>query len=146
MASPEPRLTGWFRLRAVTEPILRGTLVVVGIYQVGIALLMWVAPGTFFDEIGRYGVQNDHYIGDVASFNLAAGIGILLSVNRPSWRVPLLVVGAIWFELHALNHLLDIGEARTDARGILDTVVLALVGLGSAYMARESWRLQEEST
>ena len=44
---------------------------------------------------------------------------------RPTWRVPLLVLGAAWYGLHALNHLFDVGEARSDARGIADTALLA---------------------
>ena len=38
--------------------------------------------------------------------------------------------------------LFDIGEARSDARGLFDTVVLALGGLGSAYLAQVSERLR----
>ena len=44
-----------------------------GVVQVASGALALVAPDTFFDEIGRYGVQNDHYIGDVGAFVLAFG-------------------------------------------------------------------------
>ncbi len=70
---------------------------------------------------------------------------MLLAINRPSWRAPLLWVGAAWFGLHALNHLFDVGEARSDARGWLDTVVLALGGVGSAFLARDAERLRREA-
>jgi hypothetical protein len=52
-------------------------------------------------------------------------------------------VGAIWFGLHALNHVFDIDEARSDARGIFDTAALALVALLTAGLAREAERLRE---
>jgi hypothetical protein len=126
----------------LSEPTLRGVLVAIAAFHLALGLLMAIAPGTFFDEIGEYGLRNDHYIGDVAAFYLASGAGVLISAWRPSWRVPLLAVGAIWYGLHALNHLIDIGEAESDARGIFDTVALALAATGSVYLARVASRLR----
>ena len=126
----------------MTEPALRATLWVIAGIQLVLGLLMFFAPGTFFDEIGQYGIRNDHYIGDVGSFYLASAFGVGMAAVRPSWRVPILTVGAVWYGLHALNHLFDIGEAASDARGIFDTVALALVAAGSAYLASASERLR----
>jgi hypothetical protein len=126
----------------MTERGLQIVLALTGAYLLATGLLALIAPDTFFDDIGRYGVENSHYVGDVGAFLAAAGVGVLLAVNRPAWRAPLLWVGAVWFGLHALNHLFDIGEARSDARGVLDTVLLALGGVGSAYLALVSERLR----
>ena len=130
----------------MSERGLQIALALSGAYLLASGLLALIAPDTFFDDIGRYGVENSHYVGDVGAFLAAAGIGVLLSVNRPAWRGPLLWVGAVWFGLHALNHLFDIGEARSDARGILDTVLLALGAIGAAYLARVSERLRRPET
>jgi hypothetical protein len=130
------------RLGRVSERALRVTLYAVAAYQLALGLLMVFAPGTFFDKIGQYGVENDHYIGDVGVFYLAAGIGVFIAAGRPSWRLPMLVVGAIWYGFHALNHLFDIGQASSTGRGILDTVVLALGAAGAAYLANVSARLE----
>jgi hypothetical protein len=127
----------------MTESAMKLTLALAGAVNLALGLLALIAPDTFFDEIGRYGVENTHYVGDNGAFTAAAGLGLLLAVNRPAWRAPLLWVGAIWFGLHALNHLFDIGEARSDARGIFDTVALALVGLLTAWLAREAERLRD---
>lgn len=126
----------------MSERELQITLGVAGGVTLGVGALALLFPGTFFDEIGRYAPENTHYVGDVGAFTAAAGIGLLLAVNRPSWRAPLLWVGAIWFGFHALNHLFDIGEARSDARGAFDTVLQALIALGSAYLARVSEQLR----
>jgi hypothetical protein len=126
----------------MSERELRLSLLVAGAVTLALGLLALVAPDTFFDEIGRYAPKNTHYVGDVGAFQAAAGVGLLLAASRPSWRAPLLWVGAIWFGLHALNHLFDIGEARSDARGIVDTASLALLGVGSAYLARVSEQLR----
>jgi hypothetical protein len=130
----------------MTERGLQIALGLTGAYLLASGVLALIAPDTFFDDIGRYGVENSHYVGDVGAFLAASGIGVLLSVNRPAWRAPLLWVGAVWFGLHALNHLFDVGEARSDARGILDTVLLALGGIGAAYLALVSERLRRPET
>jgi hypothetical protein len=128
----------------VTERTLQAVLVPAAVYLIVTGAIALLAPGTFFDEIGRYGLENSHYVGDVGAFQLASGIALAASVVRPSWRVPILWTGAIWFAVHALNHAFDTGEARSDARGWADTVLLALGALGSAYLAKVSARLAAE--
>jgi hypothetical protein len=127
----------------MTESAMRLTLGLAGGVNLALGLLALIAPGTFFDEIGSYGVKNTHYVGDVGAFTAAAGIGLLLAINRPSWRAPLLWVGAVWFSLHALNHLFDIGEAKSDARGAFDTASLALIAALTAFLARNAERLRQ---
>lgn len=110
----------------MNERTLRLTVGAVGALHVLLGLYQLLVPGSFFHRIGDYGAENTHYVGDVGSFVLAFGIALLIAVGRPSWRAPVLAVGALWYGLHALNHLFDIGEARSDARGALDTVLLVL--------------------
>lgn len=128
----------------MTEPVLRTTLWIVAGIQLALGLMMLFVPGTFFEEIGPYGVRNDHYIGDAGAFYIAAAFGVGIAAMRPSWRVPILAVGAVWLGVHALNHLFDIGEAETTGRGLFDTISLALLALGSAYLAVVSDRLRRE--
>jgi len=123
---------------------LQIVLFVSGVYQLVFGLLALIAPDTFFDQIGHYGVENSHYVGDVGAFYAAAGIGLLIAVWRPAWRVPLLWVGAVWYGLHALNHVFDVGEARSETRGWIDTLLIAGVGAGSAWLATVAARLQRE--
>lgn len=119
----------------MTERSLQAVLGVAAAYLFVSGALALVAPDTFFDRVGRYGVENSHYVGDVGAFMLAAGIAVAICVARPSWRVPILWTGALWFGLHALNHVFDTGEARSDARGWVDTGLLALGAVGSAWLA-----------
>jgi hypothetical protein len=129
----------------MTESTMRLTLVLAGLANLAVGLLALIAPDTFFDQIGHYGVENSHYVGDNGAFTAAAGAGLLLAVQRPSWRAPLLYVGAIWFGLHALNHAFDVGQAKSDARGIFDTVSLALIGVLTAFLARDAERLRDRA-
>ncbi len=107
-------------------------LIAFGVYHLALGLFMVVAPGSFFTEIGPFGAQNDHYIRDTATFNFAFGVGLLAAVRRPSWRVPVLAVVLIQFVLHAVNHLVDIGEAEPESVGVVDFVALLV---GAALLA-----------
>jgi len=126
----------------MSERALRGILYFLAAYHLATGLLALVAPDTFFEEIGNYAPENLHYVGDVGAFQFAAGFGLLMAAKRPSWRVPMLMVGAVWYGAHAINHAFDIDEARSDARGLFDTLALAFAALGSVYLARVADRLQ----
>lgn len=125
----------------ISERTLRLTLLATAVYHVATGVLALADPGTFFEQIGRYGIENQHYVGDVGSFQLASGVALLIAAGRPSWRVPVLGFLAIWYGLHALNHAFDTGQARSDERGVLDTILLAGGALFAAWLARVSARL-----
>ena len=124
------------------ERTMRVVVAALAVFHVAEGLWMEFSPDTFFDVIGQYALENTHYVGDVGAFVLAYGIALLIGVGRPSWRTPLLAVGALWYAFHALNHLLDIDEARSDGRGIADTVLLALGSAALAWLAAVSNRLE----
>jgi hypothetical protein len=128
----------------MTERSVQALLAFAAAFQIVTGALALIAPDTFFDDVGRYGIENSHYVGDVGAFTLAAGISLVICIFRPSWRVPILWTGAIWYGLHALNHAFDTGEARSDARGWADTLFLAWTGVGSAWLATVSARLHSE--
>ena len=90
---------------------MRILLIAFGVGQLALGLLLWLAPGFFFDEIGPYGTRNDHYMGDLATWYLALGGAALVAVERVSWRLPVLALAFLQYVLHSLNHLLDVGEA-----------------------------------
>jgi hypothetical protein len=126
---------------ALDERTLRIVVGALGAFHVLEGAWMLLAPGSFFDAIGRYGLENAHYVGDVGAFVLAYGIALLLAVGRPGWRGPLLALGALWYAVHAVNHLFDVGEARSDVRGVADTVLLALGAALLGWLAASADRL-----
>ncbi len=130
----------------ISERAMRAVLIVLGVVQVASGALALIAPGTFYDEVGRYGVENQHYVGDVGAFVLAFGIAVLVAAQRPAWRVPVLALGALWYGLHTINHAFDVGDARSDARGIADTIYIGLGGLLYAYLAWAAAKLQAPGT
>ena len=128
----------------MTERAMQAVLAVLAVWHVGFGLLALVAPDTFFDQIGHYGIENSHYVGDVGAFYLAAGVALAISIVRPAWRAPLLWLGALWYGFHAINHLFDTGEAKSEARGWTDTLLIAAGALGACWLARVAERLNGE--
>jgi hypothetical protein len=128
----------------IGERALRAILVFIAAYHIVTGMIALIAPDTFFEQIGHYGIENSHYIGDVGAFLLAFGVAVGIAVVRPSWRAPLLWLGAAWYGFHALNHAFDTGEAKSEARGWSDTALLLFGGVASAWLARVSERLLGE--
>jgi hypothetical protein len=109
-------------------------LAVFGAGQLVLGLLLWITPGFFFDEIGPYGVRNDHYMGDLATWYLALGAVSLMSLRRVSWRVPVLALAFVQYALHSVNHLIDVGDAHPEWLGPANLVSLTLTALLLAWM------------
>jgi hypothetical protein len=120
---------------------MRAILSFVAAYHIVLGGLALLAPDTFFDQIGHYGVENSHYVGDVGAFLLAFGVAVGISVRRPAMRAPLLWLAAIWYGLHALNHAFDTGEAKSEGRGWADTISIAFGAAAAAWLARVCERL-----
>lgn len=125
----------------MTEKALKAVLFFVALWHIVTGAMALIAPDTFFDQIGHYGIENSHYVGDVGAFMLAYGVAIAIAIWRTSWRAPILWLGAIWYGFHALNHVFDTGEAKSEARGWGDTIAIAFGGVAAAWLARVSERL-----
>jgi hypothetical protein len=130
----------------VNEPTFRAVLYILGASQLALAAWMIVSPGSFFDAVAGFGVQNNHYIRDNATFPLAIGVGLLIAAGRPSWRFPVLVVAAVWYLAHAVNHLVDIGESDPDWVGPADFVVILVSGLALLWLALVAARSDVRAT
>ena len=105
--------------------LVQAGLVVFAAYHLALAAWMAISPHGFFQAVGGFGVENDHYIRDTATFEAALGVGLAIALRRPSWRVPVLAVVAVQFALHSINHLLDIGSAHPAWTGYFDFFSLA---------------------
>ena len=67
----------------ISERALKAVLVVIAAWHVVTGGMALVAPDTFFDQIGHYGIENSHYVGDVGAFMLAFGVAVGIAVVRP---------------------------------------------------------------
>ena len=123
---------------------MRAVLAVIAAYHIVTGALALFFPDTFFDQIGHYGIENSHYVGDVGAFTIAFGVALAIAVVRPSWRAPILWLGALWYGFHAFNHAFDTGEAKSEARGWADTTLIALGAVLSAWLARICERMSSD--
>jgi hypothetical protein len=119
---------------------VRAGLIVFGVWNLALAVFMVAAPHAFFTDIGPFGVRNDHYLRDVATFYAAFGVLLLAAVRRPSWQAPALFCVALQFGLHALNHLADIGAAHPYWVGPADFAELAVATVVLVWLFREALR------
>ena len=120
---------------------MRILLIVFAVGQLALGLGLWLAPGFFYDEIGPYGLRNDHYMADLATFYLALGAASLVAVRRASWRLPVLAFALIQYALHSLNHLIDIGESDPSWLGPANFASLLLTTLLLGWMLRSESEL-----
>ena len=122
------------------------TLIVFGLYALGIGLFMLFAPGTFFDTLGAFGVRNDHYIFDNATFEIPQGLLLLAAVRRVSWRAPALAFATAHWALHAISHIIDPHHGAGDligwleAGGLVVTTVILAVALRASVIADKGAR------
>jgi hypothetical protein len=115
---------------------MRALLAAFAALQVLTGALLWLTPGFFFDEIGPYGVRNDHYMGDLATWYLTLGAAAFVSLRRAAWRVPVLAIAFLQLALHTLNHLIDVSEADPGWLGPANFVSLLLATLLLGWMLR----------
>jgi archaellum biogenesis protein FlaJ (TadC family) len=120
------------------RPAVRPVLLVLGVSQIALALWMVADPASFFTHVGGFGARNDHYLRDVATFEMALGVVALIAVRRPTWQLPVLTFAALQFTLHALNHVRDAGKAVASTSGAFDAVSL---GAGAVLFAVLAWML-----
>ena len=109
--------------------LLTAAIAVLAAYDIGLAVVMAVLPHSFFVNVGPFGARNDHYIRDTATFSAAIGVGLLVALRRPSWRVPMLAISTVQFALHSINHLVDIEGAHPAWNGYFDFFSLAVATL-----------------
>ncbi len=126
--------------RASSISTVQVGLIAFAVYQLAVAALMVLAPHTFFTDVGPFGVQNNHYLRDTATYNAAFGAALAVACRRVEWRTPVLCCLALQFALHSINHLADIGRAHPSWLGPADFISLSLATAVLIWLARESIR------
>jgi hypothetical protein len=113
---------------------MRQALVLLAAVQLFLGAFLAIAPGTFVDKLAPYGDAADHFLRDLATFYLAMGAALLLSIRRAAWRVPVLFLIALQYAIHTVNHLIDIGGTDPSWLGPFNFVSLALLTVVTGYV------------
>src|SRR3954447_19598269 len=113
--------------------------VLLGLTQLIPALWIVVAPHSFFEHVGPFGVYNAHYLGDAAAFQAGIGLVLLVAAARPSLRPGAIAVGAATVGIHAINHWLDVSDANGSSNAdVMDAISLPLLFAVAALLLRQS--------
>lgn len=98
-----------------------------------------VAPHGFFDQIGPFGVYNQHYLGDAAAFQGGVGLALVAALRWLALRPGALAAALGFTALHALNHWIDVGNAHPGSQaGLADALSLTLAAILTAGLLRAS--------
>ena len=113
---------------------------IMGVIYVLTGLALLFLPQWFFQNIGPFPPYNRHYEGDVGSFLLALGIGLVIAARDPARYRLLIFIAALGSLIHVFNHLYDdvqSGETLlhqiTDLAPLVLFVVLLALGLGKLH-------------
>jgi hypothetical protein len=115
--------------------LLAGVSLLIGLFQA-------IAPGTFVDKIAPFGSgADDHFLRDLATYQLAVGAGLLLAVRRVSWRIPVLFLSLLQGVLHSVNHMVDVADTDPAWLGPFDFVSLLLLTVITGWVLAGAARL-----
>jgi hypothetical protein len=119
---------------------LRTGLWAVAGVQLATGLWMALSPTTFYSAVAGFGARNTHDLRDMSTSYLASAVVLAVSTARPSWRAPALALVGLQWTLHALNHLLDVGNASPGWVGPFDLLSIAAGALLIGWLYREASR------
>jgi hypothetical protein len=57
-----------------------------------------------------------------------------MAATRPGWRVPVLLLVLVEYGIHVVNHVIDVGNAKTAGIGVFDVVSLAAVAAAIGWL------------
>ena len=129
----------------ISPRVLPLALLLLAAIQLVLGVWMAVSPTNFYESIATFGVDNDHFIRDLSTYNIAMGLALLVSVVKTSWRVPILFLVAVQYLLHALNHLLDINDADTIFMGLFTFFVVAALTILVAALLRLAYSEEKKA-
>jgi len=130
----------------ISQVSVQAVVLICGIFYTFIGLALLFNPTWFFNVIGNFPPFNRHYMGDVGSFTLPIGIGLIIASANPMRHIGL--IGAVLAAnlLHTGNHAYDaiIGQ-ESIAHWLKDVVplaVFAVVFWWAAWRANKKERIQ----
>jgi len=126
--------------------VAAAVLVALAIGHIILGAYMLSDPGSFFREIGPFGVRNDHYTRDAGTFTLALGIGFAVAARWRGWRLGIVGYALVQYVLHTINHLVDINKAHPHSAGPLDFASLAVTATVLGWLLVRVLRDQRAAT
>ena len=92
-------------------------LVVAGVTQLITGVMALFAPGIFYDVLAGYPPENEHFLMDLGSWQIALGAIALYGARKPAWRTPLLGLIGLQYLLHTIPHVLHVEDSEESWQG-----------------------------
>lgn len=112
-------------------------LIAAGALYLVVGVLAFLVPGTFYSELAAFPPENQHFIRDLGTWNVALGVAALYAAQRESWRRPMLWIVAAQYALHTVSHVIDAGETDPEWQSWF---ALVLFAVGTAVFAALAFR------
>ena len=121
------------------------TAVMAGLGATFVLLGAWAAvdSGSFSEVLADFGPENAHLVHDFGAASSAIGTALLVAVWLPTWRGPVLAVAALWNGLHAISHIVDLGDAASWSLAVTEAVLLVVATVLLAAIARRLHTTEE---
>jgi hypothetical protein len=120
---------------------IKVVIAIAGVFYTATALTLISIPNWFYLNIGNFPPFNRHYEGDLGTFLLPMGIGLILAARDPIRNRLFIGVMAVGSLLHMLNHVYDaLNEPLMHwAVDVLPLVIFGVVlGMAAWHGGRES--------
>ena len=91
--------------------LVTAVILVVGVTQLATGALALIAPGAFYDLFAGYPPENEHFVMDLGSWQIALGAIALYGARRADWSLTLLGFLAVQYVLHTIPHVLHAGDS-----------------------------------
>jgi uncharacterized protein YneF (UPF0154 family) len=75
----------------------------------------FIAPSSFYDQFATWPPFNEHFIRDIGAFQLGIGVGLATLLVAIWGRLAALAGAAAGAVLHAISHVIDLGEGGRSA-------------------------------
>ncbi len=119
--------------------LVTAVLLVAGATQLITGVTALLAPGVFYDVVAAYPPQNDHFVMDLGSWQIALGVIAVYGARRPAWRGPLLGLIGLQYALHTVPHILHVNDPEESWQGpfaLITQAFGAVVLLGLFFRER----------
>ena len=104
----------------------------VAVFWLGSGSWAFLAPRSFFDQLGTFPPYNEHFVHDIGAFSIGLGAVIVLAlVGMSAMRSALLGVG-IGSTFHVAAHVLDYAQ-KPEPMDIVGLSVVTLLTFAAAF-------------
>ena len=126
--------------RSGKRAFVRSVVFVGGFFYLLVGISLLARPEWFFENVGNFPPFNRHYMGDLGSFLIPLGAGLVIASQDPAKHRLLISIGVAASFIHAFNHWYEVlTGVLPPAAWFIDTLpllVFAIIFLWALWQIR----------